>query len=696
MLREQRLRELRRLLGERILVLDGAMGTEIQSHRLDEAAYRGERFADWSRDLKGNNDLLVLTRPALIADIHRRYLEAGADIIETNTFNASAPSQADYGTEQFVREINLAAAQIARRVADQVAADSGKPRFVAGALGPTSRTASLSPNVNDPGYRNVTFDELAATYAEATRALLEGGVDLLLVETIFDTLNAKAALFAIRSVLDELELDVPVMISGTITDASGRTLSGQTVEAFWNSVRHVKPLVIGLNCALGAQQLRPYVEELSRIADTYVCAYPNAGLPNAFGEYDETACETAELLRDFATNGFVNIVGGCCGTTPEHIEHIREAVQGLPARSIPVLESRCRLSGLEPVNIGPDSLFVNVGERTNVTGSAKFRRLIEADDYNGALDVARQQVANGAQVIDINMDEGMLDSEGAMVRFLNLLAAEPEVARVPVMIDSSKWSVIEAGLKCLQGKGVVNSISLKEGEGPFLAQARRLRAYGAAVVVMAFDEQGQADTVERKVSICERSYRLLTQQVGYPAEDIIFDPNIFAVATGIEQHDRYALDFIEGHAPYPRQLSGCADQRRRQQCLVLVPRQRSRARSHAFGVSLSRDRRRHVDGHRQRRPARDLRADRRGAARARRGRDPRAAHGCDRAPARDRRALQGRGGYAPGRPTCRGANGPSSSASSTRSCRASTSTSSRTPRPRASSSSVRSASSRAR
>jgi 5-methyltetrahydrofolate--homocysteine methyltransferase len=544
LLRENRIRELKRLFEERIVILDGAMGTLIQSHRLDEAGYRGERFADWPRDLKGNNDLLVLTQPALVASMHRQYLEAGADIIETNTFNASAPSQADYGTEALVHEINLVAAQIARRTADAVSAETGRPRFVAGALGPTSRTASLSPNVNDPAFRNVTFDELAATYADATRGLLEGGVDALLVETVFDTLNAKAALFAIRAVLDELGLDVPIMISGTITDASGRTLSGQTVEAFWNSIRHARPLVVGLNCALGARQLRPYIDELARISDAYVCAYPNAGLPNAFGEYDESACETAGLLRDFAASGFVNMLGGCCGTTPEHIAHVVEAVRDLPRRKLPELETRCRLSGLEPVNIGPDSLFVNVGERTNVTGSAKFRRLIEAEDYNGALDVARQQVANGAQVIDINMDEGMLDSEGAMVRFLNLLAAEPDVARVPVMLDSSKWSVIEAGLKCLQGKGIVNSISLKEGEAAFLAHARLVRAYGAAVVVMAFDEQGQADTVERKVGICERSYRLL-QQIGFPPEDIIFDPNIFAVATGIEQHDRYALDFIE-------------------------------------------------------------------------------------------------------------------------------------------------------
>jgi len=548
MLRPERIREFRRLLGERILVLDGAMGTVIQSYKLGEADYRGERFRDWPKDLQGNNDLLVLTRPEVIGEIHRRYLEAGADIVETNTFNSNATSQADYGTEALVRELNLAAAQVARRAADDVAARTGRPRFVAGALGPTNRTASLSPNVNDPGFRNVTFDELATTYAEATRALVEGGVDLIMVETIFDTLNAKAALFAVRSVLDELGLDLPLMVSGTITDASGRTLSGQTVEAFWNSVRHARPAVIGLNCALGAKQLRPYVEELSRLADAYVCAYPNAGLPNAFGEYDETACETAELVREYATSGFVNIVGGCCGTTPDHIGHIAQSLAGLPPRRPPAIEPRCRLSGLEPLNIGPDSLFVNVGERTNVTGSAKFRRLIEAEDYSGALDVARQQVASGAQVIDINMDEGMLDSEAAMARFLNLVAAEPDVARVPVMIDSSKWTVIESGLKCLQGKGIVNSISLKEGERAFLEQARRVRAYGAAVVVMAFDEQGQADTVERKVEICKRCYRLLTETVGFPAEDIIFDPNIFAVATGIEQHDRYALDFIEATA----------------------------------------------------------------------------------------------------------------------------------------------------
>jgi 5-methyltetrahydrofolate--homocysteine methyltransferase len=447
-----------------------------------------------------------------------------------------------------VYELNLEGARLARRVADEYTARTGEVKFVAGALGPTTRTASISPNVNDPGYRAVTFDDLAETYAEATHALIEGGVDLLLIETIFDTLNAKAAAFAVRKVLDELKLDIPIMISGTITDASGRTLSGQTVEAFWNSVSHIRPITIGLNCALGAKQLRPYIEELSRIADTYVCAYPNAGLPNAFGEYDETGAQTGELLHDFAASGFLNIVGGCCGTTPDHIAHIKKAVAQYAPRKVPTIEPRCRLSGLEAFNIGSDTLFVNVGERTNVTGSAKFRKLIEANDYNTALDVARQQVLSGAQIIDINMDEGMLDSEAAMVRFLNLIAAEPDIARVPVMIDSSKWTVIEAGLKCLQGKGVVNSISLKEGEASFLEYARKVRAYGAAVIVMAFDEKGQADTVERKVGICKRSYDLLVEKVGFPPADIIFDPNVFAVATGIEEHNRYALDFIEACA----------------------------------------------------------------------------------------------------------------------------------------------------
>jgi 5-methyltetrahydrofolate--homocysteine methyltransferase len=550
--RTDRIATLHRLLAERILLLDGGMGTMIQSFKLSEADYRGERFRDWPCDLKGNSDILVLTRPEVIEQIHRTYLEAGADVLETNTFTANHPSQADYRAEGLVRDINLSAARIARKAADEFSARTGQPKFVAGALGPTNRAASMSPNVNDPGFRNIDFEQLAATYLDAARALLEGGVDLFLIETIFDTLNAKAAIFAVRQALDEAGVDLPIIISGTITDASGRTLSGQTTEAFWNSVRHARPLAVGLNCALGAKQLRPYIEELSRIADVYVSAYPNAGLPNAFGEYDEAACETAEMIREFATSGFVNIVGGCCGTTPEHIRHIREAVEGIAPRKPPAVEQRCRLSGLEPLNIGPDSLFVNVGERTNVTGSAKFRRLIEADDYNAALDIARQQVTSGAQVIDINMDEGMLDSEAAMVRFLNLIASEPDIARVPIMIDSSKWSVIETGLKRIQGKGIVNSISLKEGEGVFLEHARKVRAYGAAVVVMAFDEQGQADTVARKVQICERSYRILTQQSGFPPEDIIFDPNIFAVATGIEEHNNYARDFIEATAAIRR------------------------------------------------------------------------------------------------------------------------------------------------
>ncbi len=543
-----RIAAFRRQLTERILVIDGAMGTMIQARKLTEADYRGERFKDWKCDLKGNSDVLVLTQPTIIGEIHTAYLEAGADIIETNTFTANYSSQADYGMEDLVREINLEGARVARKAADEFYAKTGQLRFVAGALGPTNRTASLSPSVTDPGFRNIDFDQLAATYLIGARALIEGGADLFLIETIFDTLNAKAAIFAIRQAMDEAGVDIPVIISGTITDASGRTLSGQTTEAFWNSVRHANPIAIGLNCALGAKQLRPYIEELSRIADTYVSAYPNAGLPNAFGEYDEAACETAELIREFATSGLVNIVGGCCGTTPEHIRHIREHVADVAPRKPPVLEPRCRLSGLEPFSIGADSLFVNVGERTNVTGSAKFRKLIEANDYNAALDVARQQVVSGAQIIDINMDEGMLDSEAAMVRFLNLIASEPDISRVPIMIDSSKWTVIEEGLKRIQGKGVVNSISLKEGEEIFLEHARKVRAYGAAVVVMAFDETGQADTVERKVEICKRSYQVLTQKAGFPPEDIIFDPNIFAVATGIEEHNNYSVDFIQATA----------------------------------------------------------------------------------------------------------------------------------------------------
>ncbi len=542
------------LLSKRILVLDGAMGTMIQALGLAEEDFRGRRFADWGQDLAGNNDLLCLTRPEAIEDIHRQYLVAGADIIETNTFNATAVSQADYGLQSIVRELNRTAAAIARRVADEVSRESGAPRFVAGVLGPTNRTASISPDVADAAARNVRFDELVAAYTDAAHGLLEGGSDLLLVETVFDTLNAKAALFAISGVLEALEIDVPVMVSGTITDASGRTLSGQTTEAFWNSISHSSPLLVGLNCALGAEQLRPYVAELSRVADTHVSVHPNAGLPNAFGEYEQDADTMAGQVGDFARDGLVNMVGGCCGTTPEHIRRLAEVVRGLPPRVLPGTERKCRLAGLEPLNIGAESLFVNVGERTNVTGSARFRKLIEADDFGAALDVARQQVENGAQIIDVNMDEGMLDSVRAMRRFLDLIAGEPDIARVPLMIDSSRWEVLEQGLKCVQGKPVVNSISLKEGEEEFVRQARLIRRYGAAVIVMAFDERGQADTLERRVAVCERAYHILTDEVGMPPEDIIFDPNIFAVATGIREHDRYALDFIEAASAIKERL----------------------------------------------------------------------------------------------------------------------------------------------
>ena len=541
----QNRKQLERLLTERIVILDGAMGTSIQALRLVEEDYKGERFAAWPTALKGNNDLLSITQPEHIATIHREFLEAGADIISTNTFNSNAPSLGDYGMDSLVVELNLAAARLARAEADAYTERTGSPRFVAGALGPTTRTCSISPDVEDPGARNISFDELTHTYGEAANALLDGGVDLLMVETIFDTLNAKAALYAIRSVLDERGVDVPIMISGTITDASGRTLSGQTLEAFYASVRHARPLIIGLNCALGGQELRPYVEELAGLADTRVSVHPNAGLPNEFGEYDDTPEHMAEVVGEFAQRGWVNIVGGCCGTTPAHINAIAAAVAECQPRQIPELTRLSRLAGLEPLNIGPDSLFVNVGERTNVTGSARFKKLIEADDYEQALSVARQQVENGAQIIDVNMDEGMLDSEAAMERLLKLIASEPDIARVPVMIDSSKWSVITAGLKCVQGKGVVNSISLKEGEEPFLEQAREVLKFGAAVVVMAFDEQGQADSIERKVEICKRCYDLLVDTVGFAPEDIIFDPNIFAVATGIEEHNSYGVAYIE-------------------------------------------------------------------------------------------------------------------------------------------------------
>ena len=553
--RSSRLARLEALLAERILVLDGAMGTMLQRHRLDEAAFRGERFAAWPRDLKGDNDLLLLTQPAIVADVHRQYLAAGADIIETNTFNATRIAQADYGAESLVAELNREGARLARAVADEFeAADPSRPRYVAGVLGPTNRTASISPDVNDPGARNTSFAALAEAYEEAAAALVEGGADLLLIETVFDTLNAKAAIFALESLVARGGPRLPVMISGTITDASGRTLSGQTAEAFWYSVAHAAPLSIGLNCALGAKQLRQYVQDVGRVAPVYVSAHPNAGLPNEFGGYDETPETMSTQLREWAEHGLVNIVGGCCGTTPEHIAAIASAVRGLTPRQRPAVPPATRLAGLEPLIIKDDSLFVNVGERTNVTGSRRFAKLILGGEHEAALEVARQQVENGAQMIDVNMDEGMLDAERAMATFLNLVASEPAISRVPVMIDSSKWSVIEAGLRCVQGKGVVNSVSLKEGEGPFLEHARLARRYGAAVVVLAFDEEGQADTVERRVAVCARAYRLLTEQAGFPPEDIIFDPNVFAIGTGIEEHAGYAVAYIEATRRIKEQL----------------------------------------------------------------------------------------------------------------------------------------------
>ncbi|MGF1642771.1 MAG: methionine synthase [Thiotrichales bacterium] len=531
-------------LCKRILILDGAMGTMIQRHSLDEAAYRGERFADWPRDLKGNNDLLTLTQPGIISGIHAAYLEAGADIIETNTFNANSVSMADYGMQSLVGELNLAAARLARELAD-AHATANRPRFVAGVLGPTNRTASLSPDVNDPGFRNISFMDLVTSYVEASRALIAGGVDLLLIETIFDTLNAKAAVYACEQVFHEDGLRLPVMISGTITDQSGRTLTGQTTEAFYNSLRHARPLSIGLNCALGPGELRQYVEELARISETCVSAHPNAGLPNEMGGYDLGPEAMATEIAEWAESGFLNIVGGCCGTTPDHIRAIAAAVADKRPRARPDLPPACRLSGLEPLNIDKALNFVNVGERANVTGSAKFKRLILDGRYEEALDICREQVENGAQIVDVNMDEGMLDGVAAMRRFLNLMAAEPEISRVPVMLDSSKWDILEAGLQCVQGKPIVNSISMKEGEAKFIEQAMLCRRYGAAVIVMAFDEQGQADSYARKIEICQRAYALLTQQVGFPAEDIVFDPNVFAVATGIEEHANYGVDFIE-------------------------------------------------------------------------------------------------------------------------------------------------------
>src|SRR5579871_1062390 len=529
----------------RILVLDGAMGTMIQALGFDEKGFRGQRFADFHRDVQGNNDLLILTQPEAIEDIHAAYLRAGADIVATNTFSSTAIAQADYDMSDLVYELNFEGAKLARAAATRVSAEDGKPRFVAGAIGPTNRTASISPDVSNPGYRAVTFDDLRAAYGEQIKGLIDGGVDVLLLETIFDTLNAKAALYAVAEITEQRGIEVPVMVSGTITDKSGRLLSGQLPEAFWNSVRHAKPVTIGFNCALGAEDLRAHIADIGRVADTLVCAYPNAGLPNEFGQYDESPDYMARLIGEFEAAGLVNIVGGCCGTTPEHISAIAAAVAPHKPRIVPEIERRLRLSGLEPFALTSAIPFVNVGERTNVTGSARFRKLITAGDYAAALQVARDQVENGAQIIDVNMDEGLLDSEKAMVTFLNLVAAEPDIARVPVTIDSSKFNVIEAGLKCVQGKPVVNSISMKEGEEKFIHEAEIARRHGAAVVVMAFDEKGQADTFARKTEICKRAYDILVQRVGFPPEDIIFDPNIFAIATGIEEHNNYGVDFIE-------------------------------------------------------------------------------------------------------------------------------------------------------
>ena len=545
--------QLKQALEHRILILDGAMGTMIQKYKLTEADFRGERFKESAVDLRGNNDLLTLTQPLLISAIHEKYLAAGADIIETNTFSSTTIAQADYDLQSIAYELNFVGAKLARLAADKYSTPE-KPRFVAGVLGPTNRTASISPDVNDPGFRNVTFMELVDAYAQATKGLIEGGSDLIMIETIFDTLNAKAAVFAIESVFEELGVELPIMISGTITDASGRTLSGQTTEAFYNSLRHAKPLTFGLNCALGPKELRQYVEQLSKISETYVSVHPNAGLPNAFGGYDLGAEEMAAYLKEWAESGFVNIIGGCCGTTPEHIKAFAEAVENIPPRKLPQIKTAMRLSGLEPLNIDDESLFVNVGERNNVTGSAKFKRLIKEDKFAEAIEIAIDQVENGAQVIDVNMDEALLDGKKCMTRFLNIMATEPDAAKVPVMIDSSKWEVIEAGLQSVQGKPIVNSISLKEGEEKFIHQAKLVRKYGAAVVVMAFDEVGQADTEERKVEICTRAYNILVNQVGFPPEDIIFDPNIFAIGTGIEEHNNYGVDFINATGRIKRSL----------------------------------------------------------------------------------------------------------------------------------------------
>ena len=627
-------------LAERVLVLDGAIGTMQQSYGLQEADYRGKRFAGHNAALKGNGDVLSLTRPDVVEAIHRAYLDAGADIVETNTFSATRIAQADYGLEDLAQELNFASAAIARRAVD-AAASPQRPRWVAGVLGPTNRSASISPDVGDPGARNVTFEELVFAYREAARGLIDGGADFIMIETVFDTLNAKAALFALDELFENGQR-LPVMVSGTITDASGRTLSGQTPEAFWNSVSHADPLIVGLNCALGPEALRPHVEDLAQVASTFVSVHPNAGLPNAFGGYDETAEEMAETLGDFIARGWVNLVGGCCGTTPEHIRALAERAAGARPRPLAASRPGLALSGLEALRIDDESLFVNVGERTNMTGSAKFRRLVKAGDFAAALDIAREQVENGAQIIDVNMDEGMTDGVAAMRRFLNLAMTEPDIARVPVMIDSSDWNVIEAGLRCVQGKCVVNSISLKGGEEAFLEQARLCRRYGAAAVVMAFDERGQADSLARRREIVERCYRLLVEEAGLAPEDIVFDANVFAIATGIEEHNGYGRDFIDAVRWTKERFPLVHTSGGHQQRLVLVSRQRPRARSHPRGLPLPRHRRRALHGHRQRRPACHLRRDsrrpqgcsgRRGAESPRRRR---------RALARDGAALQRR------------------------------------------------------
>ena len=557
--------QLEKLLQSRILILDGAMGTMIQNKNLEEADYRGSQFKDWQSELFGNNDILSLTQAELIKDIHRQYFEAGCDIVETNTFNANSISMADYNMQDLVYEINFLSAKIACEVRDEFKHESNKPRFVAGVLGPTNRTCSLSPEVNDPGFRNIDFDTLVENYSEAAEALIKGGVDIMLVETIFDTLNAKAALFALDEVYAKLGVRLPLMISGTITDRSGRTLSGQTLEAFYNSIRHSQPLVIGLNCALGPDLLRQHVQELSGICESYVSAHPNAGLPNAFGGYDETPEEMAEAIGEWAEQGYLNIVGGCCGTTPEHISAIANTVKDSQPRDLPRIEKKLRLSGLEPFSYSNDSVFANIGERTNVSGSIRFAKLIKKDDYETALDIAKDQVENGAQLIDVNMDDGLIDGLEAFPRFIKLIASEPDIARVPLVLDSSDWDIIESGLKCAQGKCIINSISMKEGEEDFLKHAKLAKRYGAAVIVMAFDEQGQADTYERKIEICERAYKTLIEVIDFPAEDIIFDPNIFAIATGMSEHDNYAVDFIEAtrwikqNLPYAKVSGGLSN-----------------------------------------------------------------------------------------------------------------------------------------